>query len=72
MAIESETLQVSGVRCERCIGRLAGVLRPLDGIVEANANLMGQLSLSWDAERTSRDAIAEALRKAGFPLAAAI
>jgi hypothetical protein len=31
---------------------------------------MGQLSLSWDAERTSRDAIAEALRKAGFPLAA--
>jgi copper chaperone CopZ len=70
MAIESATLQVSGVRCEKCIGRLAGVLRPFDGIVEANANLMGQLSLSWDAERTSREAIAEALRKAGFPPAA--
>jgi copper chaperone CopZ len=67
MAIQSETLQVGGVRCEKCIGRLAGVLRPLDGIVEANANLMGNLSLAWDDERTTREALVEALRKAGFP-----
>jgi copper chaperone CopZ len=67
VAVQSETLQVGGVRCEKCIGRLAGVLRPLDGIVAANANLMGQLSLSWDDEQVSRDAVVEALRKAGFP-----
>src|SRR5947209_1247615 len=41
MAIRSDTLQVNGVRCEKCIGRLAGVLRTHEGLVEANATLMG-------------------------------
>ena len=40
------TVQVSGVRCERCIGRLAGALRSHDGIEYANANLMGQVTLA--------------------------
>ena len=66
MAIRSDTLQVSGVRCERCIGRLASALRTHEGLVEANANLMGQVRLAWDDERTSREALVEALRKAGF------
>ena len=67
MAVQNETLQVNGVRCERCIGRLAGALRGHEGIEYANANLMGQVVLSWDDDRTSRDAIVETLRKAGFP-----
>ncbi|MFN2628859.1 MAG: cation transporter [Gaiellaceae bacterium] len=67
MAIQSDTLQVNGVRCEKCIGRLAGVLRPHEGIVAANANLMGRVTLSWDDDQTSREAVVEALAKAGFP-----
>jgi len=66
VAIRSETLQVNGVRCEKCIGRLAGALQEHEGLEYANANLMGQVVLSWDDERTSREAIVEALRKAGF------
>jgi copper chaperone CopZ len=66
VAIRSETLQVNGVRCEKCIGRLAGALRGHEGLEYANANLMGQVVLSWDDERTSRESIVEALRKAGF------
>ena len=50
MATVSDVIQVSGVRCERCVGRLAGTLRQVDGIESANANLMGQVSLSWDDE----------------------
>lgn len=61
------TVQVSGVRCERCIGRLAGALRGHDGIEYANANLMGEVSLAWDDEKTSRDAIVAALARSGFP-----
>ena len=61
------TLRVSGVRCERCIGRLAGALRGHDGIEYANANLMGEVALEWDEEKTSRDEIAAALRQSGFP-----
>jgi copper chaperone CopZ len=63
----SETLQVSGVRCERCIGRLAVALRGHDGIEYANANLMGEVALSWDEDKTSRDDIVAALRRSGFP-----
>jgi copper chaperone CopZ len=67
MATVSETIQVTGVRCERCVGRLAGTLRQVEGIEAANANLMGQVALSWDDEATSREAIVEALRRGGFP-----
>ena len=58
---------VSGVRCERCIGRLAGALRGHDGIEYANANLMGEVSLAWDEGTTSREAIVAALARSGFP-----
>lgn len=67
MATVSETIQVSGVRCERCVGRLAGTLRQVEGIEAANANLMGQVSITWDVDRTSRDAIVQTLKRGGFP-----
>ena len=66
MATRSETIQVSGIRCERCVARLAHALTGHDGLEAANANLMGQVSLSWDDERTSRDALLAELAKAGF------
>ncbi len=67
MASRTETIQVGGVRCERCVMRLAQALEGHDGLEGANANLMGQVSLVFDDERTSRDAIVERLSKAGFP-----
>jgi copper chaperone CopZ len=62
----SETIQVSGIRCERCVGRLAGALRGHEGLEFANANLMGQVQLEWDEERTDREEILAAMAKAGF------
>ncbi len=64
--VQSETIQVSGIRCERCVGRLAGALRGHEGIEQAIANLMGQVQLSWDDERTDREAIVATLTRAGF------
>jgi copper chaperone CopZ len=66
MAIRSDTIQVTGIRCERCVGRLAGALRGHEGLELANANLMGQVQLQWDDERTDRDAILAAMAQAGF------
>ncbi len=66
MATVSDTIQVSGVRCERCVGRLAGTLRQHQGIESANANLMGQVALSWDDERVDREEIVERMARAGF------
>jgi len=66
MATRSETIQVSGIRCERCVGRLAGALRGHEGLELANANLMGEVLLQWDDVQTDRDAILAAMAKAGF------
>ena len=66
MATATETLTVSGIRCERCVGRLAGALRGHQGLEYANANLMGEVSLAWDEEKTSRDAIVALLARSGF------
>jgi copper chaperone CopZ len=68
--IRSETLQVTGVRCERCVLRLGGALRPLEGLESANANLMGEVTIAWDDERIDRDAILAAMAGAGFRPAA--
>jgi copper chaperone CopZ len=62
----SETIHVSGIRCERCVMRLGGALQGHDGLEQAIANLMGQVQLTWDEERTSREAILADLSRAGF------
>src|SRR3954466_8650037 len=66
MAAVTETIQVSGVRCERCVHRLAAALQGHDGLDFANANLMGQVTLTWDDERTHRDGLVAALATAVF------
>ena len=64
--MQTETIQVSGVRCERCVLRLGKVLEGVDGLESANANLMGQVTLSWDDEQTDRDDLLAALARGGF------
>jgi hypothetical protein len=64
--IREETIEVSGIRCERCVLRLANVLEGHEGLEAANANLMGQVSLAWDDERTSREAILATMARGGF------
>jgi copper chaperone CopZ len=66
--VRSETIQVSGIRCERCVMRLGGALRGLGGIEHANANLMGRVSLAWNDEQVDRETIVAALERAGFRL----
>ncbi len=66
MAVQRDTVQVSGIRCERCVNRLAGALTGHDGLESANANLMGQVMLSWDDEKTSRESLLEQMAQAGF------
>ena len=66
MATVVDTIQVSGIRCERCVMRLAKTLEGHDGLAAANANLLGQVQLEWDDERTSRADLVAALARGGF------
>jgi copper chaperone CopZ len=66
MAVVNETFEVSGIRCERCVNRLAAALRGHEGLEFASANLMGEVTLHWDEELTTRDRLVSALDGAGF------
>lgn len=62
----TETIQVSGIRCERCVMRLAKMLEGHEGLEAANANLMGQVTVTWDDERTTRESLLDAMARGGF------
>ena len=64
--IQTETIEVSGIRCERCVHRLAAALGGHEGLESASANLVGQVTLAWDDERTDRDVLLAKLANAGF------
>jgi len=66
MSVQTETLQVTGVRCENCVGRLAATLRDQPGLEQANANLMGEVTLAWDDEQTDRETLLAAMARGGF------
>jgi hypothetical protein len=52
--------------------RLGKVLEGVEGIESATANLMGQVTLSWDDDRTNREAILARLARGGFHELAAV
>ena len=66
MAVQSETIRVSGIRCERCVNRLGAALRGHEGLESASANLVGEVTLAWDGERTDRGSLVDAMARAGF------
>ena len=66
MPVQTETIQVSGIRCERCVMRLGAALQGHEGLEYANATLMGDVTLQWDDERTDRDTLVTAMQQAGF------
>ena len=57
---------MTGIRCERCVLRLAKVLEGHDGLQAANATLMGQLTVVYDDEHTTREALLQEMARGGF------
>jgi copper chaperone CopZ len=68
MATVTETFEVEGIRCERCVQKLATALGGVDGLAGASANLMGDVTLAYDAPEVRSAAIA-AIEAAGFTVA---
>jgi copper chaperone CopZ len=72
MSSVTETIQLKGVTCGRCVMRLRHVLKDHDGLESANANLMGELTVVYDDERTSREALLKEVARGGFREAEAV
>jgi copper chaperone CopZ len=66
VATVRETIQLEGIRCERCVLRLGKVLESHEGLESANATLMGGVTLVFDDERTTRDALLQDMARGGF------
>ena len=66
MATVTDTFLVTGIRCERCVLRLASALEDQPGLAAAQANLMGEVTLTWDDDVTTREVLARALSSSGF------
>jgi copper chaperone CopZ len=72
VAVVQESVQVRGIRCERCMARLAKVLEGHEGLESANANFQGLVTLVYDDALTSRDALLKDLQRGGFRETAAV
>jgi hypothetical protein len=66
MATVTDTFLVSGIRCERCVLRLANALDDQPGLAAAHATLMGEVTLTWDDGVTTRETLSQALSSSGF------
>jgi copper chaperone CopZ len=65
----AEVYEVEGVHCPRCIAKIAGVLQDVEGLLAADANLMGEISVGLDGP-AARERVHAALAGIGFPVAA--
>jgi copper chaperone CopZ len=66
VATVRETVRVRGIRCERCMARLARVLEGHEGLESANADFQGRVTLVYDDERTTRSALLAEMQRGGF------
>jgi copper chaperone CopZ len=65
--IVERVLAVQGMTCEGCERAIRGALGRLDGIVEASPDhRTGRVSVRYDAERVSGEAIKQRTRLAGY------
>ena len=66
MGSVTETIQLNGITCGRCVMRLRHVLKDHEGLEAANANLMGELTVTYAGARTSREALLKDVARGGF------
>ena len=67
MAIQTAELSVSGMTCDHCVTRVENALRAVKGVVVASVELSaGRADVEYDDARTDRQALASAVRDAGY------
>jgi copper chaperone CopZ len=64
----AEVYEVEGVHCPRCIEKIAAALADIDGLLAADGNLMGEITVRLDGPE-ARERVQAALAGVGFPVA---
>jgi len=64
---ESVSLTVIGMKCGGCEANVSNKLQAIDGVSSVNASSKNnEVNVEFDAEKTSLDAITDAITDAGF------
>ena len=65
--MEQTVIRVEGMSCQGCVKNLTGVLAALSGVGEVSVSLdEARATVSFDAERISREQLCAAIEDAGF------
>ena len=68
--METAVVKIEGMTCMGCVGSVKRVLDGINGIARAEVTLQpGQAAVSYDATKTSLDAIKTAITEAGYDVA---
>lgn len=68
--METTVVAISGMTCMGCVASVKRVLDGIDGITRAEVKLQpGQAAVSYDAAKTSVQAIKSAITDAGYEVA---
>lgn len=68
--MESIVLKVKGMSCGGCVTSVTNVLLGLPGVAKAEVSLeKGEAAVEYDAGRTTREQMAQAVADAGFEAA---
>ncbi len=66
---ESVSLDVTGMKCGGCESTVKTKLNTIDGVISVDAmNKENKVDVEFDAEKTSVEAISEAIIDAGFSI----
>ncbi|XID74965.1 heavy metal translocating P-type ATPase [Alkanindiges sp. WGS2144] len=66
-----ETLSIEGMTCASCVGRVEKALKKVDGVQAASVNLATEQALVTSAQPLDRDALSQAVKRAGFEVVTA-
>lgn len=69
--MQTETMNVTGMTCGGCVGKLTKALTAVPGVRHVDVSLPGNASVDFDESLTSRDRLQSAVKDAGYGVRAA-
>jgi copper chaperone len=61
----SMKIEIEGMSCGHCVGAVRKALGQVDGVIVEEVTV-GSATVTYDAEKTSVDAVSKAVEKAGY------
>ncbi|MDQ6620178.1 MAG: heavy-metal-associated domain-containing protein [Pseudomonadota bacterium] len=68
--MQTETMNVTGMTCGGCVGKVTRALTAVPGVGHVDVSLPGKASVDFDERLTSRERLQSAVKSAGYGVAA--